>query len=211
MSSCKPFFFFFFFLPQQLESTSLLGDSLPNKPSSSCPPISRDGGSSSSRRYDRFLRVQIQFSTIWWTGRRRRRGGLGWCSYSSDFLNHHDKSYNTINSVRHATLSASVWYTGLLFVALQINFVMEPKGLQLERISGPEQMDFIPRCLSPVQALPHTECQWAYMFDNIKGPSSQGRRSPLYRWATWLFMSFTVHRCMSERSDLLSTATIEKC
>lgn len=75
VSSCKLFFFFFFFLPQQLESTSLLGDSLPRRPSSSWPPICRDGGNSSSRRYDRFLRVQIQFSTICWQG--EREAGFG--------------------------------------------------------------------------------------------------------------------------------------
>ncbi len=66
MSVCQEHDGWLHTVPQQLESTSLLGDSLPSKPSSSCPPISRDGGNSSSRRYDRFLRVQIQFSTIWW-------------------------------------------------------------------------------------------------------------------------------------------------
>lgn len=123
VSSCRLFFFFFFFLPQQLESTSLLGDSLPSKPSSSCPPISRDGGISSSRRYDRFLRVQIQFSTIWGqAGEETESERERVCSYSSGSLNHHDKSYNALNSAQHTTVStANVWYKALLFAALQIN------------------------------------------------------------------------------------------
>lgn len=49
-SSCKVFFFFFFFFPQQLGSESLLGDSFPNKSSSSLIPSSRAWGTSSSKR-----------------------------------------------------------------------------------------------------------------------------------------------------------------
>lgn len=77
----------------------------------------------------------------------QREKGVWVGGYSSNFLNHHDINYNRINSVQHATLStANVWYTVLLFVALQISSLWDPKGLQLERISGPEQMDFSPRC-----------------------------------------------------------------
>lgn len=48
-----------------MKSICLLDGSLPRSVSSSWVPISREGGISSSRRYDRFLSVHTQFSTIW--------------------------------------------------------------------------------------------------------------------------------------------------
>lgn len=133
VSSCKLFFFFFFFLPQQLESTSLLGDSLPSRPSSSCPPISRDGGSSSSRRYDRFLRVQIQFSTIW-----RQAEGEVWVGFHSGSFSKSpwQKFHNNKQcaAARYSIYSQCVVHRPATY-SVSNQLVMEPKGLQSQNIS----------------------------------------------------------------------------
>lgn len=66
--SC-PFFFFFFF-PQHPELSASFPPVSHNRPSSSSEPPCWLWEVSAARRYDRFLRIHTQFSTVW-----RKRGG----------------------------------------------------------------------------------------------------------------------------------------
>lgn len=65
-------FFFFFFLPQQPELSASRPLVSQRRLSSSSNPTCCPCDVSAARRYDKFLRMQTQFSTVW-EGRRRRR------------------------------------------------------------------------------------------------------------------------------------------
>lgn len=153
VSSCRLFFFFFFFLPQQLESTSLLGDSLPSSPSSSWPPISRAGGSSSSRRYDRFLRVQMQFSTIW----AGQKEAAAHCLES--------KCQTTVATAGERPEPGA---------ALQINWPRYPIGSYYGGELRPGRRNLITRCLSSMKIPPPWSVNARFSFDIISIPCLKG-------------------------------------
>lgn len=58
-------FFFFFFLPQQPELSPSRPLASQSRPSSSSNPPCWPWDVSAAKRYDRFLRMQTQFSTVW--------------------------------------------------------------------------------------------------------------------------------------------------
>lgn len=59
-------FFFFFFLPQHPELSASFPPVSHNKPSNSSDPPCWLWEVSAARRYDKFLRMHTQFSTVWW-------------------------------------------------------------------------------------------------------------------------------------------------
>lgn len=66
-------FFFFFFLPQHPELSASFPPVSHNRPSSSSDPPCWLWDVSAARRYDKFLRMHTQFSTVWREKRKDRK------------------------------------------------------------------------------------------------------------------------------------------